>query len=273
MVKVIVQIDMNWYKTERLWWSEEEEGSPLGSSQRIDSSILIEIRSRWFLNSVRFGEIWILCFLIINIVFVYKGQFPSTVKGTKGIAKVEPMPTNVRELPSKNLKDWSAYVDNNRRFNHGSKQGRFELKIGIPVNAPVGLWRISIETWYADKWSEKKRFKSKDPVYILFNPFDESDPVHLPHSGGQDEFIFNETGKLYGVMVEVTTMSKVDLGSLDNWGIRSCRQFVIYWITKPLVWKIRKDPIRFGFRGTILKFYFYFPSIKIRNYIFWYITF
>ncbi len=89
-------------------------------------------------------------------------------------------------------------MDNNRRFNHGSKQGRFELKVGIPVNAPVGLWRISIETWYADKWSEKKRFKSKDPVYILFNPFDESDPVHLPHNGGQDEFLFNETGKLYG---------------------------------------------------------------------------
>lgn len=48
---------------------------------------------------------------------------------------------------------------------------RVDAVVKIPVDLPVGLWRLSVTTWYGDRMFEQKVFHSPDPFYVLFNPF------------------------------------------------------------------------------------------------------
>ena len=79
------------------------------------------------------------------------------------------------------LSDWEALFD--RRAGH-----RVELLVRIPPHVPVGLWRLSVVTWYGEKSLSGQNgqnlsqiYHSEDPFYILFNPFNESKlPTYLP---------------------------------------------------------------------------------------------
>ena len=134
------------------------------------------------------------------------GSYPSVPKGTKGIVNLEAnsfdrglrgvSPEPLLGANAKARHDWTATYLRSAGSNH---KPRFEARVSIPVSAPVGLWRLRIETRYGDKWSEPKNvFKTQDPFYVLFNPYDEDDPVFLPHQAGLEEYVYNETGKLYG---------------------------------------------------------------------------
>jgi hypothetical protein len=68
--------------------------------------------------------------------------------------------------------EWEALFD--RRVGH-----RVELLIRIPPNVGVGLWKLSVLTWFGEKpfgqnGGMSQIHHSDDPFYILFNPFVES---------------------------------------------------------------------------------------------------
>lgn len=51
--------------------------------------------------------------------------------------------------------------------------------IRIPTWAPVGLWRLSVDTWQdgPTRYSHQRTYKTEDQFYVLFNPFVEHDQV------------------------------------------------------------------------------------------------
>ena len=61
---------------------------------------------------------------------------------------------------------WDAHLE--RRSGQ-----RADLKVRVPHDVPVGLWRLTVATSYGDRDSETMVYRSKDPLYILFNPFNE----------------------------------------------------------------------------------------------------
>ena len=62
--------------------------------------------------------------------------------------------------------DWDAHLE--RRSGQ-----RADLKVRVPHDVPVGLWRLTVATSYGERDSETMVYRSKDPLYILFNPFNE----------------------------------------------------------------------------------------------------
>ena len=50
---------------------------------------------------------------------------------------------------------------------------RLEVKVTSPVTLPVGLWRLRTVTWYGERFGDKSNYASPDPLYILFNPFNQ----------------------------------------------------------------------------------------------------
>ncbi len=94
-----------------------------------------------------------------------------------------------------------------------------EVSVSVPTAAPVGLWNLTVESWYGDRRAERRIFKATEPIYVLFNPYHQGklynrmlglinlmylrialtdDPVHLPHPAGREEYVLNEVGKIYG---------------------------------------------------------------------------
>ena len=64
---------------------------------------------------------------------------------------------------------WEALFD--RRLGQ-----RVEVMVRIPSTAPVGLWRLSVDTWQdgPTRYSHQRTFRTEEQFYILFNPFVES---------------------------------------------------------------------------------------------------
>lgn len=85
-------------------------------------------------------------------------------KGTKAVVRVSSTNPSGLTNGTNNANDWSAYLE--RRSGQ-----RAELRVKIPWDAPVGLWRLTVATSYEDK--DTLVHKSQDPLYILFNPFHE----------------------------------------------------------------------------------------------------
>eukprot|EP00095_Tigriopus_kingsejongensis_P002392 maker-scaffold714_size108203-snap-gene-0.20 protein:Tk02392 transcript:maker-scaffold714_size108203-snap-gene-0.20-mRNA-1 annotation:"hemocyte protein-glutamine gamma-glutamyltransferase" len=113
------------------------------------------------------------------------GNYPSVPKGTKAMFELAHSHRHAKES------DWRA--------NYVRKSGqRLDVSIACPMNIPVGLWRVRIETWYGERVREKQIYANEDQIYILFNPFHPDDVVSLAHPGGQEEYVQNEVGKLYG---------------------------------------------------------------------------
>ena len=55
------------------------------------------------------------------------------------------------------------------------------MLIRIPGNVPVGSWSVTVATWYGEKSMNESRYDletfhatASDPLYVLFNPFNES---------------------------------------------------------------------------------------------------
>ena len=64
---------------------------------------------------------------------------------------------------------WEALFD--RRLGQ-----RVEVMVRIPSTAPVGLWRLTVDTWQdgPTRYSHQRTFRTEEQFYILFNPFVES---------------------------------------------------------------------------------------------------
>ena len=123
----------------------------------------------------------------ISLTFEF-GLNPSVFKGTKAVTEM--LQKRDFSLSSDN---WETLFD--RRLGQ-----RIELMVRVPANAPVGLWRLTVDTWQEGptRYSHQRTFRTEEQLYILFNPFVDSDLVYLSHPAGREEFVMTDVGKLYG---------------------------------------------------------------------------
>jgi len=71
------------------------------------------------------------------------------------------------------------------------------LEILSASTAAVGAYKVHLETSMRSNPRAVRRFHVKDPVYVLFNPWCSDDLVYMPKVQDLDEYIQNDTGKVW----------------------------------------------------------------------------
>eukprot|EP00092_Neocalanus_flemingeri_P008907 GFUD01009582.1.p1 GENE.GFUD01009582.1~~GFUD01009582.1.p1 ORF type:complete len:767 (-),score=186.34 GFUD01009582.1:232-2472(-) len=71
------------------------------------------------------------------------------------------------------------------------------LEILSSSTTAVGAYKITVETSIRSNPQAIKKFKVRDPVYILFNPWSTDDLVYMPKDQELEEYIDNDTGKVW----------------------------------------------------------------------------
>ncbi|XP_040568202.1 hemocyte protein-glutamine gamma-glutamyltransferase [Lepeophtheirus salmonis] len=72
------------------------------------------------------------------------------------------------------------------------------LNVQIGSEAPVGAWKVEVETSFVDDKISPRRIKAADtPLYILFNPYSRDDQVYMQSEAKLEEYIQNPTGKIW----------------------------------------------------------------------------
>ena len=85
--------------------------------------------------------------------------------------------TNGGRASSAKSSKWEAV------FERKAAANRIDINVHLPVTAPVGMWRLTLETWYGGRRFDRSKYKSDEAVYILFNPFNEG---NFNESGGPE---------------------------------------------------------------------------------------
>ncbi|XP_060601328.1 annulin-like [Ruditapes philippinarum] len=117
----------------------------------------------------------------LRLVFEF-GKRPSTPKGSY----VEFI-LSAKDVP----KEWGAYIKSD-------SNGWLTVVVTTPPTCAVGKWTMKIDVVKKkDNKSVVFRYVHKDPIYILFNPWCKDDGVFMENKVDRDEYILNETGKLY----------------------------------------------------------------------------
>ncbi|KAL4235097.1 hypothetical protein ACF0H5_006735 [Mactra antiquata] len=94
-----------------------------------------------------------------------------------------------RDVPKK----WGAHIVS-------KDSNSIKVEVLTPPTCPVGKWRMSIDVVKRDDTgTDVFRYKHKDHIYVLFNPWCEADQVYMIDKNGHllNEYILNETGKIY----------------------------------------------------------------------------
>ena len=112
------------------------------------------------------------------------GPYPSVTKGTTGVAELDPGSHFAKKGR------WEAVTA-------GRHGGKIVISVWVPVDAPVGMWEATIETWYGDKAWSTKRHVVEMPVYVIFNPFSSADPTYMHSPAMQQEYLMEDMGKIY----------------------------------------------------------------------------
>ncbi|KAL4235095.1 Transglutaminase/protease-like ues [Mactra antiquata] len=91
------------------------------------------------------------------------------------------------DLPNK----WGAYI---------TKKGSKSINVSVmtPSTCHVGKWTLHIDVVKEENdETTAYRYVHKDPIYILFNPWCKDDQVYMADSRLLEEYILNESGKIY----------------------------------------------------------------------------
>ncbi|XP_053117285.1 protein-glutamine gamma-glutamyltransferase K [Hemicordylus capensis] len=84
---------------------------------------------------------------------------------------------------------WSAEIKD-------SDSNTMDLRVCTSPTAIIGKYQFSVKT--RSKAGEYPMpFDPRYEIYILFNPWCPEDPVYLPQTGSLDEYVLNESGRIY----------------------------------------------------------------------------
>ncbi|KAG8222477.1 hypothetical protein J437_LFUL000839 [Ladona fulva] len=122
----------------------------------------------------------------IRVVFNF-GQTPHTVKGTKGVADVNP---NKASFSEEQPEQWEAILKE-------KDTDSVTVEIQSPIDAPVGIWTMEIETKIKQTAGRTRLFRHPEKMYILFNPWRKGDVVYMSDEHLLDEYVLNDVGKIW----------------------------------------------------------------------------
>nr|XP_023022029.1 hemocyte protein-glutamine gamma-glutamyltransferase-like isoform X1 [Leptinotarsa decemlineata]XP_023022031.1 hemocyte protein-glutamine gamma-glutamyltransferase-like isoform X1 [Leptinotarsa decemlineata] len=142
-------------------------------------------RGAEFFLALRFNRDYDIEKDIIRISFGF-GEKPNPVSGTKAVRPVLP---KLKHFP-KSSQIWGVMLTQNSGTS-------IVLNIRIPPHVPVGIWKISIATAISGQRGIRKDFTIPDDIYILFNPWCPEDGVYMENEEERQEYIMNETGKIW----------------------------------------------------------------------------
>ncbi|XP_072479504.1 protein-glutamine gamma-glutamyltransferase K [Notamacropus eugenii] len=71
-----------------------------------------------------------------------------------------------------------------------------DLKVHVSPNAIVGKFRFTVRT-RTDAGEFQLPFDPRNEIYILFNPWCPDDPVYVDHEDWRQEYVLNESGRIY----------------------------------------------------------------------------
>ncbi|KAG5891828.1 hypothetical protein JTB14_035850 [Gonioctena quinquepunctata] len=122
---------------------------------------------------------------IIKVSFGF-GEKPSPVAGTRAVCPVLP---KLEHFPE-NSDIWGIILSQNNGWS-------IVLNIRIPPHVPVGIWKLTVITALSGQREIRKDFTIPDDVYILFNPWCPEDSVYMENEEERNEYVLNETGKVW----------------------------------------------------------------------------
>ncbi|VEN38687.1 unnamed protein product [Callosobruchus maculatus] len=114
------------------------------------------------------------------------GDSPKVPHGTRAVMRVLP---EKKEFPKDAFK-WGAIL------NETNGQD-IVVEIKPPPNAPVGIWKCVIVTSLIDVAGKREEFAVPDDIYLLFNPWCQDDDVYMENDEEREEYVMNETGKIW----------------------------------------------------------------------------
>ncbi|XP_032660583.1 protein-glutamine gamma-glutamyltransferase K [Chelonoidis abingdonii] len=84
---------------------------------------------------------------------------------------------------------WSAEVTD-------STDDSLSLRVSTAPTAVIGKYRFSVKT-RSPAGEYQMPFDPRNEIYILFNPWCREDAVYLPHDDWLEEYVLNESGRIY----------------------------------------------------------------------------
>lgn len=104
---------------------------------------------------------------------------------------------------------WSAHMTNVR----GDK---LDAKINIPVNASIGVWRLTLTTKVTGG-KELRSYSIRESIYVIFNPWSMEDTVYLHKDEARNEYVLNEVGKVYMGSYQQITGTRWHYGQFNEY--------------------------------------------------------
>ncbi|CAG9856791.1 unnamed protein product [Phyllotreta striolata] len=143
-------------------------------------------RGQKFTVAVRFARTFDRNQDVVRIIFNY-GPNPHPIKGTSGVVHVDPARRHA--IDDKQSLWFGNVLD--------SRGDSLTLEIFAPVNIPVGLWAVQVETSLTNSRSDISLFNYDGDLYFVCNPWNCHDMVYMPQTRLLDEYVLNETGKIW----------------------------------------------------------------------------
>lgn len=113
------------------------------------------------------------------------GPTPSVPKSTKAVL-VLGQDTEFTNPPSQ----WGLIIN--------QTSGSFlTLQVLSPPICPVGIWRCNVITSLLGRPQQLRQRKFQEDIYILFNPWNKADAVYMRDEKDRNEYISNDTGKVW----------------------------------------------------------------------------
>ena len=115
-------------------------------------------RGQAFNVALRFNREYVDETDIVRLLFSF-GDNPSVLRGTRGINTITSRDSYLSDLESWGVRMVGA---------HGKD---LSVEVRSPVDSPVGVWSLNVETTILGRKSQSNTYKYDRDIYLLFNPW------------------------------------------------------------------------------------------------------
>ncbi|KAJ8921066.1 hypothetical protein NQ315_015862 [Exocentrus adspersus] len=124
---------------------------------------------------------------VVRVKFEF-GPKPSTIRGTRSVLALRPRQRHFPDDPN----TWGMILQSNK-----TQGNTVVVNVRIPPTAQVGIWICSIQTNISGQKNNRRDYKFPDDIYIIFNPWCPEDGVYMESEEEKEEYVLNETGKIW----------------------------------------------------------------------------
>lgn len=161
----------------------------------------------------------------LKLVFL-AGDDPRQTKGTR-ISLI----LSDRDVDKK----WGAWIRKN-------EEKMLSVRINTPPTCYVGVWKLQVETIKkADNKNIIFEYTHDQVIYVLFNPWCEDDQVYQPDNSLLEEYVLNDTGKIYVGNRKQIHGRKWNFGQFEE-NVLDCALYMLD--NNVYSWTIRGDPVK-----------------------------